>query len=304
MSAQLKQQASYEATFAHNFWKQTRSRVPAIPAGTQLAGRTVLVTGANVGLGFEAVRNFLRLQPSLIIMGVRSVEKGEAAAATLRREFPDAQIEVWELDMESFRSVQAFAARAERQLDRLHVAVLNAGLSKLKFERVEEGGCHEVTIQVNYLATALLSILLLPKLRPTTSSSEPGRLSIVNSGASLGVSFEDPREGRLLDSFDRPEKFDTLGQYGLSKLLAMMFVVKLAQTINPKEIIINCTDPGATNGTAFFRDVNSWFMRIAVRAFMGIIGRRTADASLIYLHSTLVLGEESHGSWTDWIIRA
>jgi NAD(P)-dependent dehydrogenase (short-subunit alcohol dehydrogenase family) len=304
MSAQLKQQASYEATFTHNLRKQVLSRVPAIPASTDLAGKKVLVTGANIGLGFEAVRHFLRLRPSLIIMAVRSVDKGEAAATLLRREFPDARIEVWELDMESFRSVQAFAARVERELDRLHVAVLNAGLGKLKFERVDEGGCHEVTIQVNYLATALLSLLLLPKLRPTTSSSESGRLSIVNSGASLGLSLEDPGDGRLLDSFDRPEKFDYFGQYGLSKLLVMMFVAKLAETINPKEVIVNCTDPGATKGTGFFRNVNSWIMGIAIRAFMGLIGRRTADASRIYLHSSLVLGEESHGSWTDWIIRA
>jgi NAD(P)-dependent dehydrogenase (short-subunit alcohol dehydrogenase family) len=304
MSAQLQQQASYEATFAHNFWKQMFSGVPAIPNNTDLAGKTVLVTGSNVGLGLEAVRNFLRLRPSLVIMGVRSVEKGEAAAATLRREFLNAQIQVWELDMESFRSVQAFAARAERDLDRLHVAVLNAGLGKLEFERVDEGGCHEVTIQVNYLATALLSFLLLPKLRPITSSSEPGRLSIVNSGASLGLSLKDPGNGRLLDSFDRPEKFDGFGQYGLSKLLVMMLVAKLAQTIDPKDVIINCTDPGATKGTAFFRNVNSRIMSFALRAFLGVIGRQTVDASRVYLHSSLVLGQESHGSWTDWVIRA
>jgi NAD(P)-dependent dehydrogenase (short-subunit alcohol dehydrogenase family) len=200
--------------------------------------------------------------------------------------------------------VQAFATRAERELDRLHVAVLNAGLAKLEFERVDEGGCHEVTIQVNYLATVLLSLLLLSKLRPTTSSSEPGRLSIVNSGASLGVNVENASEVQLLKSFDRPEKFDAFGQYGLSKLLVMMFVAELAEKINPKEVIVNCTDPGATKGTDFFRNVDSWVMNLALRAFMGLMGRQMADASRIYLHSSLVLGEESHGSWTDWIIRA
>jgi hypothetical protein len=50
MSVQLQKQAFYEATFAHNFWKQMLSRVPSIPAHTELAGKTVLVTGANVGL--------------------------------------------------------------------------------------------------------------------------------------------------------------------------------------------------------------------------------------------------------------
>jgi NAD(P)-dependent dehydrogenase (short-subunit alcohol dehydrogenase family) len=280
MSAQLQQQASYEASFAHNFWKQMLSRVPAIPPSTELAGKTVLVTGANAGLGFEAVRHFLRLRPSLVIMGVRSVDKGEGAAGILRREFPDARI------------------------DWLHIAVLNAGLAKLECERVDESDGHEVTIQVNYLATALLSFLILPKLRPTTSSSEPGRLSIVNSGASLGLSLDDPGDGSLLKSLDRPEKFDGFRQYGLSKLLVMMFVAKLAQTISPKEVIVNCTDPCATKGTAFFRNVTSRIMSMALGAFLGLIGRRTADAFRIYLHSTMVLGEESHGSWTDWIIRA
>jgi NAD(P)-dependent dehydrogenase (short-subunit alcohol dehydrogenase family) len=305
MSARLEEQASYEATFAHNIMKQMFSSVPAIPTNLDLTGKTVLVTGANVGLGFEAVRHFLRLKPHLLIMGVRSVTKGEAAAAVLREEFVNARIEVWELDMESYRSVQAFAARAELELDRLDVAVLNAGLAKLAFERVEEGARHEITMQVNYLSTALLSLLLLPILRPTTSSTKPGRLTIVNSGASLPLNLDEPAEGaRLLDSFDRPETFDAFGQYGLSKLLIMMFVAKLAQTINPDEVILNSTDPGATKGTAFFRDVNSRIMNIAIGAFMGLIGRQISDAARIYVHSSLVLGHESHGSWTDWIVRA
>lgn len=215
MSAQLQQQASYEATYARNFWTQMLSRVPAVPPSTYLAGKTVLVCGANAGLGFEAVRQFLRLQPSLVIMGVRSVEKGDVAASVLRGEFPDARVEVWELDMESFHSVQAFAARPERELDRLDIAVLNAGLAKLKSERGDGGGGHEVTIQINYLATVLLSFLLLPKLRPITSSSEPGYLSIVNSGASLGLSLYFPGDESLLKSLDRPEKFNGFRQYGL-----------------------------------------------------------------------------------------
>ncbi|KAL5113211.1 hypothetical protein ACEQ8H_008918 [Pleosporales sp. CAS-2024a] len=302
MSARLQPQAAYEATFAHNFWKQVRSSVPPVPATINLAGKTVLVTGANVGLGLEAARSFLALHPSLLIMGVRSVAKGNAAAAALRQDFPSARIDVWELDMASFRSVQAFATRAERELDRLHVAVLNAGLGQMKFERVDEGACHEVTIQVNYVATALLSLLLLPKMRPTPTSKEPGRLSIVNSGASLPLSLDDPGNQRIVDSLDRPEQFDALKQYGVSKLLVMMFVAKLADTVDPSQVIINCTDPGATKGTSFFRHAN-WIMSLGVRVFMSIIGRTMKDASRIYLHSTLVLGQESHGSWTDWIIR-
>jgi hypothetical protein len=97
----------------------------------------------------------------------------------------------------------------------------------------------------------------LHKLRPTTFSSEAGRLSTIKSGANRGLRVEDPGDGRLLESFDRPKKFDGFGQYGLSKLLAMMFAAKLIEKINSKEVIINCTDPGPKAGTAFFRNGNS-----------------------------------------------
>lgn len=306
MSAQLQNRASFQATIAHGFWKQVCTSVPPIPADLDLAGKTVLVTGSNVGLGLESVRQFLRLRPSRVIMAVRSLKKGEAAAAVLRFEFPEANIQVWEIDMASFRSVQAFATRLERDLDggRLHVAVLNAGLSKLKFERADEGARRESTIQVNYLATALLTLLLLSLMRPTASSPEPGRLSIVNSEAALPVELEDPSEGGLLDSLDRAETYDGFSQYSKSKLLVMMFVAKLAEITNPDEVIINCTDPGATKGTAFFREVDSWAFKMALGILMDIMGRNMTDAARVYLYSTLVLGKESHGSYTDWIVRA
>jgi len=239
-------------------------------------------------------------------MGVRSLEKGEAAATDLRAEFPrtKTKIEVWELDMASFRSVQAFAARCERELDRLHVAVLNAGLSKIKFERVEEGAQHEMTIQVNYLSTALLAILLLPTMKPTASSPGHGRLSIVNSEAALPVKLDMPDTGSLLDTLDQRKGYNGLSQYSKSKLLIMMFVARLADTISANDVVVNCTDPGTTKGTAFFREVDSWAMKQALAIIQGTIGRTTTDGARVYVHSAQVLGKESHGSYTDWIIRS
>ncbi|KAK8058157.1 hypothetical protein PG994_008605 [Apiospora phragmitis] len=116
MSAQLEKKAAYMAGFAHGFRRQMFNSVPPIPADVDLAGKTVLVTGANVGLGLECARHFLRLRASLLVMAVRSLAKGEAAAAGLRADFPDARIVVWELDMASFRSVQAFVERCRREL--------------------------------------------------------------------------------------------------------------------------------------------------------------------------------------------
>jgi NAD(P)-dependent dehydrogenase (short-subunit alcohol dehydrogenase family) len=310
MSLHLEKQASFQAGFLDNFWRQTFHSIPPIPAGIDLAGKTALVTGSNGGLGLECARHFLKLRPSLLILAVRSLQKGEDAAVGLRADFPVARIEVWQLDMESFRSVPAFAVRCERELDRLHVAVLNAALGKLRFERVEEGCRRETTLQINYLATALLAILLLPKMKASasssssSSSSEPGRLSIISSDAALGARIEDPGEGEVLDSVDRPEDFDGFKQYSRSKLLITMFCARLAEAVDPDEVIINCCNPGAVKGTAFLREVESWFVKMAFGLKHTIMGRTAVDGARTYVHSSLVLGKESHGSFTDWLIKA
>jgi NAD(P)-dependent dehydrogenase (short-subunit alcohol dehydrogenase family) len=304
MSVHLGKHAVTEASFLHGVRRQLFQSVPPIPQDIDLVGKTAMVTGSNVGLGLECARHFLKMRPSRLIMAVRSLQKGEAAALDLRSEFPDAKIEVWQLDMASMRSVQAFVARCNQELERLHVAVLNAGLGRPTFERVAEGRKRETTIQVNYLSTALLSILLIPKLKSSISSPGPGRLTIISSDSALGVELEDPGAGALLDSLNRPEKFDSYQQYAQSKLLITMFCARLAETVDANEVIINCCNPGAVKGTAFLDAAHSWVIKIVFGLLFIILGRTAVDGSREYVHASLVLGSESHGSFTDWLVRS
>jgi NAD(P)-dependent dehydrogenase (short-subunit alcohol dehydrogenase family) len=304
MSFQLEKQAPSQAGFLYNASKQLFQSVPPVPPGIDLLGKTALVTGSNVGLGLECARQFLKLRPSRLIMAVRSLERGEAAATDLRTQNPETRIEVWQLDMESFRSVQSFAKRCEQELERLHVVVLNAALAKVNFTRVEEGSNRETTLQVNYLSTALLAILLLPKMKPSVSSPGPGRLTIITSDSALGVQLRDPGAGGLLDSIDSREKYDGYQQYAKSKLLITMFAARLAEKVDPDEVIVNCCNPGAVKGTAFLRDVDSWFIKLPFYLMFLILGRTVVDGARVYIHSSLLLGKESHGSFTDWLIRA
>jgi len=95
-----------------------------------LEGRIVVVTGANTGLGFECAMHLLRMKPAKLILAVRSIEKGQAAALRLIDETKETRpdiVDVWELDMASFVSVHAFAQRVET-LPRLDIAVLNSGV--------------------------------------------------------------------------------------------------------------------------------------------------------------------------------
>lgn len=105
----------------------------------KLESRTVIVTGANTGLGLQVAKHFAAMQPAKLIMAVRSMDKGQKARKDILAEHPSANIEVWQLDMASFASVKSFAERCKSDLDRLDFVVLNAGVSNDKWSTTSDG---------------------------------------------------------------------------------------------------------------------------------------------------------------------
>ena len=109
---------------------------PPVPS-QDCTGKTIIVTGANVGLGKEAARHYVRLNAEKVILACRSLEKGETAKkdieATAKR---TGVIEVWPLDLSTYQSVKDFAERA-KTLRRLDSIVENAGISTDKFKSFE-----------------------------------------------------------------------------------------------------------------------------------------------------------------------
>ena len=104
-----------------------------------LKGRTVIVTGSNVGLGLEAARHFAQMSPKKLILAVRTVEKGEESKQDILNSAPNAKIEVWKLDLSSMQSVQEFAARVKQDLSRLDLACLNAGIATSQWNTTRMG---------------------------------------------------------------------------------------------------------------------------------------------------------------------
>lgn len=100
------------------------------------SGKTIIVTGANTGLGKEAARHFVRLGAAKVILGCRSTSKGEEAKRDIEQSTARKGIvDVWALDLADYASVQAFAKRAEG-LERLDVVLENAGLNTAEFRMV------------------------------------------------------------------------------------------------------------------------------------------------------------------------
>jgi NAD(P)-dependent dehydrogenase (short-subunit alcohol dehydrogenase family) len=98
-------------------------------------GKTVIVTGSNVGLGLEASRWIVRLGASQVILACRNVEKGKAAAKDIQAttSCSSGSLQVWHLDISSYVSVQAFTDRVKAELPRLDVLLGDAGVGTNKF---------------------------------------------------------------------------------------------------------------------------------------------------------------------------
>ncbi|KAH7206044.1 hypothetical protein DER44DRAFT_320369 [Fusarium oxysporum] len=284
------------------FWKnqfRTTIELPTREKYPQVEGSTAIITGSNTGLGFEASKQLLSLGLSHLIMGVRSIEKGNAAAEKLRKIAPSARIDVWQLDMQSYDSIQAFAKRCDTELSRIDFVILNAGLSPSNFELVPDTG-HEVGIQVNHISTALLTILLVPILKTKTSGHKPPRLTTVNSLTAHLCKFPNKDESPLLASFDDPKitPWSSQERYGVSKLLNQLFVVKLCEIVSPDDVIINMVDPGLTKGTNLGGHHELGGVAGALAgAFFAICGRPVDRGAASYTNAVYGHGKESHGSF-------
>lgn len=294
MSSQLQSKAAWEASPLAFLSRQFIETVPKIPSSVNLAGQTAIVTGSNVGLGFECARQLLALNLSHLIVAVRSQSKGDAAVQRLQREHPDAKIEVSIVDMASYKSVVAFAKRCEA-LPRLDIAILNAGLSRPKFERAPESN-HEMTFQVNYLSTALLAILLIPVLRAKRGSDKPARLALVGSDTAYWAPWKDTHCASVFQVVDDPD-FVSFDAYQRSKLCLNMFLERLSEWVSPEEVIINVPNPGACSGTSFGSDNPSKFQRFMFKVMSAIMARSVTVGARQFVDAVTVKGAESHGSF-------
>ncbi|KAI0428439.1 retinol dehydrogenase 12 [Xylaria sp. FL1042] len=303
MSSQLESEASFEASVLGFFYRQWVLHRKSVPAGTDLSSQVAIMTGSNSGLGLEAGRQLLELGLAHLILAVRSQPKGDKAADDLRKEFPGAKISVWLLDMSSYDSITAFVEKC-KSLPKINMVILNAGLKGGEVFSTEKSTGHEYSFQVNYLSTALLTILLLPLLKSKRAAvSKQPVLSIVTSDSAFWTSIETP--GPILPQLDAAENYSAMSWYQRSKLLQYFFVSKLAEEVDSRDVIVNMVSPGLCKGTAF-KDRGDWstITLLLFGTFKWINGRALATGASTYVDAAVVKGEESHGSYvSDWAIR-
>ena len=291
------------ASLTQSFIKsQFLTKTQRAPADTDLTGQVAIVTGGSSGLGYHAALHLLSLKLSHLILAVRSLEKGNSAATQLRAKYSNAKIDVWQLEMTSYESIQAFCHQVEKDLPRLDITILNAGIVKGHFARCSTG--HEEAIQVNYLSTFLLAILMLPLSRRKAPAGRPGRLTIVSSGTALWAKFPNRDKRPLLPSFDDTNitPWDGVERYFSSKMLGHLFFVRLLPYLNPDEVIVNLVEPGMCKDSDLHREATGR-AGVFLKVYKAITGRKPEDGAWTYVDAAVVKGRESHGCFCmDWKI--
>ncbi len=174
-----------------------------IPSQT---GRTVVVTGANSGIGLVTART-LAGAGARVVLAVRDTTRGEQAAASIRGD-----VEVRPLDLADLSSVRAFAADWSGRLD---VLVNNAGIMMVPQGRTADG--FELQLGTNHLGHFALTNLLLPHLTD--------RVVTVSSGLHRSGMID------LADLNWERRRYSPLGAYRQSKLANLLFSVELQRLL-------------------------------------------------------------------------
>lgn len=145
----------------------------------RMNGRTVVVTGANSGIGKATAMELARRQ-ARVIMAVRDVKAGNKAASEIRKKYKYADLSVKELDLASIASIRKFSQDLIDNESRLDVLINNAGVYHCAYSHTADK--LETQMGVNHFGHFLLTNLLLPKLKQ--SLSLPARIVVVSSGLS------------------------------------------------------------------------------------------------------------------------
>jgi len=200
------------------------------------SGRTVVITGANSGLG-RASGSMLAGAGAHVVMACRNPEKATRAADELRSLHPAARIDVRQLDLASLGSIRTFADEMTAHEGHIDVLMNNAGIMAVDQGRTEDG--FEMQFGVNHLGHFALTGLLMPAL-----AANPNGARIVN------VSSMGHRAGRmdLDDPHAENRPYRRWPAYFQSKLANLLFHAELHERLSRSDVRIEAI--AAHPGTA------------------------------------------------------
>lgn len=182
-----------------------------------LRGRTALVTGANSGLGLQTSLA-LAIKGTHVIMASRNIEKAKQAQDSVIAVYPDASLELVQLDLASLASIRACAEDISHRYQHLDLLFNNAGV--MAIPRYETQDSFEMQFGTNHLGHFALTGLLLPLLLAAPAS----RVVTTSSMARMFGSVK-------LDDLNRTRSYGRWEAYGQSKRANLLFTFELQKRL-------------------------------------------------------------------------
>jgi NAD(P)-dependent dehydrogenase (short-subunit alcohol dehydrogenase family) len=222
------------------------STAEEVTAGLDLTGQTVVITGANSGLGYETMR-VLALRGAHVIGTGRTREKAETACASI-----DGQATPAVLELTDLASVRTCADQIRGMNIPIDMLILNAGIMSLP--ELEQVNGIEKQFFVNHLGHFLFANLLTERV----VAAPAGRvISLSSSGHQWA-----PEGGIQFDNLSGERDYDPMQMYGQSKLANGLFAFELARRLGETNATSNAVHPGIIN-TNLGRHFPKWQLLMA-----------------------------------------
>ncbi|XP_016339272.1 retinol dehydrogenase 12-like [Sinocyclocheilus anshuiensis] len=253
-------------------------------SSVRLDDKTVIITGANTGIGKETARDLAK-RGARVIMACRDLEKAEAARKELIEDSGNQNIVANKLDLSDTESIRAFAELINKEEKQVNILINNAGIMMCPYSKTADG--FEMQFGVNHLGHFLLTYLLLDLLK----KSAPSRIINVASVAHTWGSIH-------LDDINSEKGYSPRRAYGQSKLANILCTRSLAKRLQGSGVTVYSLHPGVVQ-SELFRNLSKP-VQIAVKIFSPFTKTTIQGAqTTIYCAVEPKLDNESGGYYSN-----
>ncbi|XP_043082349.1 retinol dehydrogenase 12 isoform X2 [Puntigrus tetrazona] len=253
-------------------------------SSARLDDKTIIITGANTGIGKETARDLAK-RGARVILACRDLEKAEAARKELIEDSGNRNIVANKLDLSNTKSVRDFAELVNKEEKRVDILINNAGIMMCPYSKTADG--FEMQFGVNHLGHFLLTYLLLDLLK----KSSPSRIINVASVAHTWGSIH-------LDDINSEKGYSPRRAYGQSKLANILCTRSLAKRLQGSGVTVYSLHPGVVQ-SELFRNLSKP-VQIAVKVFSPFTKSTVQGAqTTIYCAVEPKLDNESGGYYSD-----
>ncbi len=257
-----------------------------------LSGKTMIITGANSGIGKAAAARLASLGAQ-VVMACRSMERGQKALEDVRQTAGSETVSLMQLDLASQASIHRFASAFLEQYPRLDVLIHNAANFDLSLKKpiLTEDGI-ETIFATNHVGVFLLTHLLLDRLK----ACAPSRIITVASKGLMLYPFLDIE----FDNLNGERRFSPQHAYYHSKQAQVMYTYDLADRLKDSRVTVNCVR--VTNVAIPDERLDhlpGWLRKIyAIKRSQAITPERQAE-TYVYLAADAAVEAVSGGYWDE-----